>query len=264
MPVSFVNGCMALETRLVRSNRGLLPAAGAFVQTDGSERAGMRLYDFWSSSAGYRVRIAIQLKELACERVVINRLNGVEEPGYAAVNPQGFVPTLEVDGTRLVQSLAIIEYLEERWPEPPLLPREPAARARVRALAGLVACDIQPLNNQRVQDALLAEFGLDEAGLRRWYARWIDEGFAALERLLAASPETGVFCHGDMPGLVDACLVPQVFNARRWGCDLAPYPTIRRIDAACQKLPAFQAAAPERQADCPPEEAVRRQGPAPG
>ena len=182
---------------------------------------------------------------------MIERLNGVEDPAYFALNPQGFVPMLEDGGERVVQSLAIIEYLEERWRDPPLLPAAPAARARVRALAGLVACDIQPLNNQRVQDALLGEFGLGEAGLRRWYGRWIGEGFAALERLLATSAETGTFCHGNAPTLADACLVPQVFNTRRWGCDLAPFPTVRRIDAACRELPAFQAAAPERQADCP-------------
>lgn len=211
----------------------------------------MRLYDFWSSSAAYRVRVALHLKGLAYERVVVSRLNGVEEPGYAAVNPQGFVPTLETDGRRFVQSLAIIEYLEERHPEPPLLPRDMEGRARVRALASLVACDIQPLNNQRIQDALLGEFGLDQADLQRWYARWIGEGLEALERLLADSPETGRFCHGDAPTLADLCLVPQVFNARRWRCDLEPYPTLRRIDAACRDLPAFRAAAPERQADCP-------------
>jgi maleylacetoacetate isomerase len=211
----------------------------------------IRLYDFWSSSAAYRVRIALALKGLAYERVVINRLNGVENPAYFALNPQGFVPMLEDGGEKVVQSLAVIEYLEERWPDPPLLPAAPAARARVRALAGMVACDIQPLNNQRVQDALLGEFGLDEQDLRRWYARWIGEGFAALERMLAESAETGAFCHWDTATLADACLVPQVFNARRWSCDLAPFPTVRRIDAACRELPAFQAAAPERQADCP-------------
>lgn len=211
----------------------------------------MRLYDFWSSSSAYRVRIALALKGLSYERVVTRRLNGVEEPGYFAVNPQGFVPTLEEDGRRIMQSWAILEYLEERHPDPPLLPPTPAARARVRALMGLVACDIQPLNNQRVQDALLSEYGLDRKALQRWYERWIGEGFVALEKLLAGDAETGRFCHGDEPTLADACLIPQVYNARRWGCDLAPYPTIRRIDAACGTLPAFAAAAPERQTDCP-------------
>lgn len=211
----------------------------------------LRLYDFWSSSAAYRVRIALALKGLGYERVVINRLNGIDEPAYDAVNAQGFVPTLEVDGLRLVQSTAILEYLDERWPRPALLPATPAGRARVRALAAVVASDIQPLNNQRVQDALLAEYGFDSAKLQRWYRRWIGDGFAALERMLAASPDTGTFCHGNAPSLADVCLVPQVFNARRWSCDLQPYPTIRRIDEACAALPAFQGAAPERQADCP-------------
>lgn len=211
----------------------------------------LRLYDFWSSSAAYRVRIALGLKGVAYERIVNNRLNGVDEPDYHAINAQGFVPTLEVDGLRLVQSTAILEFMEERWPQPALLPATAEGRARVRALAAVVASDIQPLNNQRVQDALLAEYGFDQGKLQHWYARWIGDGFAALERMLAESPATGMFCHGATPSLADVCLVPQVFNARRWSCDLQPYPTIRRIDEACAALPAFQDAAPERQADCP-------------
>jgi maleylacetoacetate isomerase len=222
---------------------------------------GLRLYDYWSSSAAYRVRIALGLKGLAYERVVVRRLDGVEDRAYWAVNPQGFVPTLEDEGLRLVQSTAILEYLEERHPEPPLLPADAAGRARVRAAAAMVAADIQPLNNQRVQDALLAEFGLDEAALRRWYAKWIGEGFAALERFLVDDPATGGFCHCNRPTLADVCLVPQMFNARRWSCDLDPYPTLRRIDAACAALPVFEAARPERQADCPAWEAAGRRLP---
>lgn len=210
-----------------------------------------RLYDYWSSSAAYRVRIALNLKGLAYERVVVNRLGGAEEAGYFDVNPQGFVPTLEDDGLRLVQSTAILEYLEERYLAPPLLPGEPGGRARVRAMVGMIAADIQPLNNQRVQDALVGEFGFAAADLQRWYEKWIAEGLGAVERFLAGSPGTGAFCHGDRPSLADLCLVPQVFNARRWRCDLAAYPTVRRIDAACQAHPAFAAAAPEAQADCP-------------
>ncbi len=209
------------------------------------------LYDYWSSSAAYRVRIGLALKGIAYRRVVVRRLDGIEQPDYFAVNPQGFVPTLEVAGARLIQSTAILEYLEERWRDPPLLPAAPTERARVRALTALVVGDIQPLNNQRVQDALLAEYGFDDATLRRWYRRWIAEGFAAIERLLAESPATGQCCHGDAPTLADVCLVPQVFNARRWSCDLEPYPLIRRIDAACSELEPFRAAAPERQSDCP-------------
>lgn len=209
-----------------------------------------RLYDYWSSSSAYRVRIALGLKGLAYEQVVVNRLSGAEERGYFAVNPQGFVPTLEEDGLRLVQSTAIMEYLEERYPDPPLLPADAGGRARVRALVGMIAADIQPLNNQRVQDALLGEFGFEEADLRRWYRRWIAEGFASVERFLGAG-KAGTYCHGGQPTLADACLVPQVFNARRWDCDLGAYPLIRGIDSACRAHPAFAAAAPERQADCP-------------
>ncbi|MGD9511044.1 MAG: maleylacetoacetate isomerase [Geminicoccaceae bacterium] len=209
------------------------------------------LYDYWSSSAAYRVRIGLALKGIAYRRTVIRRLDGIEDDDYRRVNPQGFVPTLETGDGRLVQSTAILEYLDERWPDPPLLPRDPAGRARVRALAAMVVGDIQPLNNQRVQDALLAEFGFDDATLRRWYARWIAEGFGAIERLLADGSATGRFCHGDAPTLADVCLVPQVFNARRWSCELGPYPLIRRIDAACRELPGFQGAAPEAQEDCP-------------
>ena len=209
------------------------------------------LYDYWSSSSAYRVRIALGLKGIPYRRVVIRSLDGVPEPGYQRVNPQGFVPTLEYRQVRLVQSGAIIEYLDERWPDPPLLPAAPEERARVRALAAMVVSDIQPLNNQRVQDALLAEFGLDEAALRRWYAKWIADRLHGHRALLADSMGTGRFCHGDAPTLADICLVPQVFNARRWSCDLEPYPLIRRIDAACRELEPFRAAAPERQSDCP-------------
>ena len=203
------------------------------------------LYDYSTSSAAYRVRIGLALKGIEYRRVLISRLDGAEEASYFEVNPQGFVPTLEVSGLRLVQSTAILEYLDELWPEPPLLPRDSAGRARVRALAAIVVSDIQPLNNQRVQDALLADFGLDDAALHRWYGRWIAEGFASLNVCWPKAPPRGRFCHGDVPTLADVCLVPQVFNARRWSCDLAPYPLIRRIDAACCELAPFQAAAPD-------------------
>jgi maleylpyruvate isomerase len=211
----------------------------------------LTLYDYWSSSSAYRVRIALAIKGVPYRRVVIRRLDGSQEPDYFAINPQGFVPTLEHQGIRLIQSTAIIEYLEERWPDPPLLPAGPEERARVRALAAMIVSDIQPLNNQRIQDALLAEFGLDDAALRRWYARWIGEGFAAIERHLRENPGAGLFCHGDAPTLADLCLVPQVFNARRWSCDLQPYPLIRGIDAACNRLESFRAAAPAGQSDRP-------------
>ena len=211
----------------------------------------LRLYDYWSSSAAYRVRIALNLKGLACERMVVSRLSGAEEPAYFAVNPQGFVPTLEDGGLRIIQSTAILEHLEERYPAPTLLPTDAAGRARVRAIVGMIGADIQPLNNQRVQDALRRDFGQDVASLKRWCRRWIGEGFAAVEQYLGAGPGTGRFCHGEAPTLADVLLVPQVYNARRWSCDLAAYPTIVRVDAACAGMPAFRAAHPERQADCP-------------
>ena len=213
----------------------------------------LKLYDHWNSSSAYRIRIALGLKRLTYERIVINRLRGVEEPAYRAVNPQGFVPVLDDNGLVILQSSAILDHLEERFPEPPLLPGDAAGRARVRALAAIVVSDIQPLNNQRVQDALTGELGLDEEALRRWYRRWIDEGFGAIEALLAGSPATGRFCHGNRPTLADVCLVPQVYNARRWRCDLDPYPRIRRIEAACLALEAFDAARPERQSDADDE-----------
>jgi len=211
----------------------------------------MRLYDYWSSSSAYRVRLALNLKGLAYDRVVVSHLDGEPDPAYATLNPQGFVPTLEVDGLRLFQSQAILEYLEERWPEPALLPADAPGRARVRAIAGMIACDIQPLNNQRVQDALLDEFGMESVALLRWYAKWIAQGFEALERLLANSDLTGRHCHGDAPTLADVFLIPQMFNARRWACDLTPYPTLARIEATCQGLAAFESARPERQPDAP-------------
>jgi len=221
------------------------------IQPGTARRPSLTLYDYWSSSAAYRVRIALAIKGVPYRRMVIRRLDGSQELDYFAVNPQGFVPTLEHQGIWLIQSTAIIEYLEERWPDPPLLPAGLEERARVRALAAMTVSDIQPLNNQRIQDALLAEFGLDDAALRRWYARWIGEGFAAIERHLRENPGAGLFCHGDAPTLADLCLVPQVFNARRWSCDLQPYPLIRGIDAACNRLESFRAAAPERQSDRP-------------
>jgi maleylacetoacetate isomerase len=160
------------------------------------------------------------------------------------------VPALEIDGTVLVQSLPIIEYLDERYPSPPLLPTDPQDRARVRALAAAVACDIHPINNLRVLRYLHRPLGHDEAAVEAWYNHWITEGFGALEQLLAGDARTGAFCHGDAPGLADIALVPQVFNAYRYNSlDLAPYPTILRIYQTCLKLDAFAAAHPDRQPD---------------
>ena len=212
----------------------------------------LKLYSYWRSSAAYRVRIALGLKGIAWESVSVHLVrDGGEQrkPSYRRINPQGRVPALEHDGRVLTQSLAIIEYLDETWPEPALLPSTAAARARVRALAQLIACDIHPLNNLRVLQYIGKEFGQSEDARNDWYRHWIADGFDALEALLAASPETGRYCHGDTPGLADVLLVPQVYNARRYQCDLAAYRTITRIDQACSALPAFESARPERQPD---------------
>jgi maleylacetoacetate isomerase len=210
----------------------------------------MRLYDYWRSSAAYRVRIALHLKGLKFEQVPVNlRQGGQRTLDYLARNAQGFVPTLEdgATGVRLTQSLAIVEWLDETHPKPPLLPDAVLARAEVRSLAQLIACDIHPINNLRVLQHLEHRFGLGERDRTAWYRHWIAEGFNALEKRLAAT--AGRFSHGDAVTLADLCLVPQVYNARRYQLDLGAYPTIRRVDAACNELAAFEAALPERQPD---------------
>ena len=216
--------------------------------------SGLVLYGYWRSSAAYRVRIALNLKGLAWESRPVHLVkDGGQQhaPDYAAMNPQQLVPSLR-DGERvLTQSLAIMEYLDETRPEPPLLPADAEGRARVRALAQLVACDIHPLGNLRVLQYLERELGADEARRGAWSRHWIAIGFAAMEAMLAGHAATGRYCHGDAPGLADACLVPQVYNARRWKLPLDDYPTIRRIDEACGELEAFRLAAPEAQEDAP-------------
>jgi maleylpyruvate isomerase len=210
----------------------------------------MRLYTYFRSSAAYRVRIALNLKGLSYEPIPVHlRKDEQNAAGYRAINPQGLIPTLTEDGHAIGQSLAIIEYLDEVHPDPPLLPAEPLARARVRQIACAIACDIHPLNNLRMLRHLKGRLGLDDDALTVWQHHWMAEGFSAIETLLADSPDTGRFCHGDRPGLADICLVPQLFNARRNGLDLTPYPTIVRIDAACSEIPAFAAAHPSRQPD---------------
>lgn len=209
------------------------------------------LYGYFRSSAAYRVRIALNLKGLAYDQAPVNLVKG-EQRGeeFLARNPQGLVPALITDdGARLTQSLAICEYLDERYPDPALLPADAAGRARVRALAQAVACEIHPLNNLRVLKYLTGELGVDEATKMTWYRHWISEGFAALEAQLSREAGSGDFCHGDTPGLADLCLVPQVFNAERFACDLTAYPRIRRIVANCRALDAFARAAPEAQPD---------------
>jgi len=214
----------------------------------------MKLYDYFRSSAAYRVRIALNLKGIAPEREYVHLRKGAQRSeDYLALNPQGLVPALVTDDGRvLTQSLAIIEYLDETVPLPQLLPGGAAERARVRALALAVACDIHPIDNLRVLRYLVQTVGVEEAQKDAWYKYWIDVGLEALETALARDPATGRFCHGDSPTLADVCLVPQLANARRVDMDLSPYPTLMRIEAACLALPPFANAAPARQPDAEP------------
>jgi maleylpyruvate isomerase len=207
----------------------------------------MNLYGYGLSSASYRVRIAMALKHLPYASVVKNLRSGEHRLSeYLQVNIQGFVPALELDdGVILTQSVAIIEYLDELYPDPPLLPAEPLARARVRAITQAIASDIHPLNNLRVLRYLEDKLALDKERRDAWYRHWVGVGFDALERWLTRDAATGRFCHGNAPTMADACLVPQVFNARRFAVDMNPFPRIQAIDAACRELPAFKAAAPE-------------------
>ena len=211
----------------------------------------MKLYDYFRSSAAYRVRIALNLKGLTPERAFVHLRKGAQRADdYLALNAQGLVPALALDdGTLLTQSLAIIEYLDETQPKPPLLPRVATERARVRSIALAIACDIHPLNNLRVLLYLKNTLGVADEQKDAWYRYWVDVGFEALERQLSRDPATGRYCHGDTPTLADVCLVPQLANARRMGVDIGPYPTLARIETACVALPAFAAAAPEKQPD---------------
>jgi maleylpyruvate isomerase len=210
----------------------------------------MKLFGYFRSSAAFRVRIALNLKGLTHEDAFIHLRRGDQrQDDYLSVNPQGLVPTLETDELRLIQSMAIVEYLDETHPEPPFLPADAAGRARVRALADIVACDIHPINNLRVLRYLSRPLGHDQAAIETWYNHWIASGFAAFERLLAADGRTDDFCDGDQPGLADIALAPQVVNSERYQLDLSPYPTIARIHANCMKLDAFAQAHPDSQPD---------------
>lgn len=209
------------------------------------------LHNYYRSSTSYRVRIALEMKGLTYDYVPHHLRHGEHlEPTYLSVNPQGLVPALILEGgTLLTQSLAIIEYLDETTPDPPLLPRDALGRARVRMLAQMIACDIHPVNNLRVLTSLRNLFGAGDQDVVNWFRHWVNEGFQPLEKILASSPQTKTFCNGDTPGLADICLVAQIASNARFGVDLTPYPTISRIHAACMALPAFQKAAPEKQID---------------
>jgi maleylpyruvate isomerase len=208
----------------------------------------MILYDYFRSSAAFRVRIALEWKGLEYERRRIHLRKGEQgAPGYREVNPQGLVPTLVIDGRHFTQSLAIIEYLEERYPDPPLMPKSAEDRAWVRSIAMAIACDIHPIDNTRVMQYLEHTLGLDEAKRNEWYGHWIRLGFEAIEKRLAE--RSGKFAFGDAPGLADICIVPQVANAGRVKLAMDPYPRIRAINEACLVHPSFAAAHPSKQPD---------------
>jgi len=210
----------------------------------------MKLYNFFRSGTSHRLRIALNLKGLTYEYVPVD-LRTEQHLGadYKALNPQGLVPALIDDGRVLIQSPAIIEWLEERYPSPPLLPRALEQRARVRALAAVIGCDVHPVNNRRILEALRKDFGAEEAAVNRWCGRWIIEGFNALEALLTADPERGRFCFGDSPTLADVFLVPQIESARRFKVDMTRWPKLLEVDQACAELDAFRRAAPAVQPD---------------
>ena len=210
------------------------------------------LYTYWRSTAAYRVRIALNLKGMEYTSVPVHLLrDGGEQkaPAFLARNPQGLVPVLSVGEDNISQSLAIVEYLEETTPEPPLLPADPAGRARVRGLAMAIACDIHPICNLRVLKFLTGDMDLSDEQRSTWIRHWITEGFRAIETRLVNDGSTGDFCHGDRPGLADICLVPQVYNAHRFACPMDPCPTIARINESCLGLEAFREAVPENQPD---------------
>jgi maleylacetoacetate isomerase/maleylpyruvate isomerase len=211
----------------------------------------MKLYNYFRSSASFRVRIALQLKGLPFEYISVHLAKGQHKlPEYSAIAADNLVPNLVIDGEHLSQSMAIIEYLDEMHPEPALLPKDPLARARVRALAQSIACEIHPINNLRVLKYLSGTLGLSEDQKNTWYRHWVREGLEAFERQLAQGPES-TFCHGNAPSLADCCLVPQIFNAKRFDVNLEGLPRTIGAFEACMKLEAFQKAQPSA---CPDAE----------
>ena len=217
-----------------------------------SAASDLTLYSYFRSSAAFRVRIALGLKGLKADMRFVHLLkDGGAQHGsdYKKINPLQRVPSLIDRGQTISQSLSILEYLEEQVPEPPLLPREAGARARVRQIALSIACDIHPLNNLRVLQYLKSDLHADDQARIDWQQHWMALGFEALETLLRDDPATGTFCHGDTPSFADICLIPQMTNARRVQLDLSPYPTLLRIEEAAYRLPAFTAARPENQLD---------------
>jgi len=211
------------------------------------------LYGYYRSSAAYRVRLALALKGIAYEHRAVDLKAGAQtEPAYLEDNPQGRVPVLQIDGLKLAQSPAILDYLEERSPQLALLPADPADRAFARQAASLIACDIHPLNNLSVLRYLKTDLGQDQAAVDRWYAHWITEGFRTLETWLA--PRSGAFAIGDAPGLIEVYLIPQLYNARRFAVPLDAFPTLTALETACLALPAFDRARPEVQPDAPKEQ----------
>ena len=212
----------------------------------------MKLFNYFRSSSSYRVRIACHLKGLPYEYlpVHLNRDGGEQfGPTFSMLNPQQLVPVLEDGGSHIAQSMAILEYLEERYPDVPLLPRSEVARARVRQIAQYIACEMHPLNNLRVLKFLNGPLGLSEEQKQRWIAHWLQTGLSALEAELSQSPDRGAFCFGETPTLADCCLVPQLFNTRRFGIDVQAYPTLHAIERRCEELDAFRRAHPSLQPD---------------